>query len=169
MSPIAVDRAACPICRIFATALLCLGSRQSRRRNAWPTARSRLLKPGGESVEPIEGKVVEIKTVSFVGMGDRWQERMPYQRCVRQTSGGVALAHNPDSIDRLPGHARPHPARGSYPWWQINLFAVTACHAGERRGGWAGHLRHGEKQVFCDAVAYGMIGLPIDAISAARH
>lgn len=113
-------------------------------------------------VEPIEGKAVKVKTVSFVGMGDRWAKKDALPALNAADERYVALAHNPDSIDRLRGTPVHTLLAGHTHGGQINLPVVTAWMlATATRGGFKqGLYAIGEKQVFVTS-GLGMIGLPL--------
>lgn len=113
-------------------------------------------------VEPIEGRVVAIKAVRFVGMGDRWARKDFVPDLDDQTTPLVALAHNPESIDRLQGTPISTMLSGHTHGGQINLPILTAhvLKAATKQGFKAGRYEFGDKQVFVTS-GLGMIGLPL--------
>ncbi|HPG60545.1 MAG TPA: metallophosphoesterase [Casimicrobium sp.] len=113
-------------------------------------------------VEPIEGRVVAIKAVRFVGMGDRWARKDFVPDLDDQTTPLVALAHNPESIDRLQGTPISTMLAGHTHGGQINLPILTAhvLKAATKQGFKAGRYEFGDKQVFVTS-GLGMIGLPL--------
>jgi uncharacterized protein len=113
-------------------------------------------------VEPIEGKVVAIKGVRFVGMGDRWAKKDFLPALDDQVTPLVALAHNPDSIIRLTGTPIRTLLAGHTHGGQVNLPVITALvlRNTTEQGFKSGLYSMGGKQVFVTA-GLGMIGLPL--------
>jgi uncharacterized protein len=113
-------------------------------------------------VEPIEGQVVKVKAINFVGIGDRWA-RKDFPAAVTKDDGPfVALAHNPDSIDRLTQTPIRTLLAGHTHGGQINIPFATAyvlkksTQAGFKRGLYP----MGERQVFVTS-GLGVVGLPL--------
>ncbi|HPT57883.1 MAG TPA: metallophosphoesterase [Casimicrobium sp.] len=113
-------------------------------------------------VEPIEGKVVTIKGVRFAGMGDRWARKDFLPDLDDTSTPLVALAHNPESIDRLRGTPIHTMLSGHTHGGQINLPVLTAhvLKAATKQGFKAGLYAFDDKQVFVTS-GLGMIGLPL--------
>lgn len=113
-------------------------------------------------VEPIEGRAVAVKGVHFVGMGDRWAQK-DIVAFVASTHGVfVALAHNPDSIDRLTHTPIRTLLAGHTHGGQINLpFATARVLKSATQGNFKrGLYPQGERQVFVTS-GMGTVGLPL--------
>jgi uncharacterized protein len=113
-------------------------------------------------VEPIEGKVVSVKGVNFVGVGDRWAHKDMVVPLVASQAPFVALAHNPDSIDRLANTPIRTLLAGHTHGGQINLpFATARVLKGATKGNFKrGLYPMGESQVFVTS-GMGVVGLPL--------
>jgi uncharacterized protein len=113
-------------------------------------------------VEPIEGQVITVKGVRFVGIGDRWARKDFVPTLADQSTPLVALTHNPDSVDRL----RDTPIRtllaGHTHGGQINLPIITdwVLQSATRQGFKKGLYQRGAQQVFVTS-GLGMVGLPL--------
>jgi len=113
-------------------------------------------------VEPIEGQVATVRGVRFVGLGDRWAHKDALPAALAGDLPLVALAHNPDSVDRLAGTPIRTLLAGHTHGGQINLPILTEwALATATRGGFKrGLYPRGERQVFVTS-GLGMIGLPL--------
>lgn len=113
-------------------------------------------------VEPIEGRVVDIKGVHFVGIGDRWAHKDMVPILRDSTVPLVALAHNPDSLDRLNETPIRTLLAGHTHGGQINLPFVTEwVLGGIAKGGYKrGLYATADKQVFVTS-GLGTIGVPL--------
>ena len=113
-------------------------------------------------VEPIEGRVVNVKGVNFVGIGDRWAHKDIIAAGLNSQGPFVALAHNPDSIDRLATTPIRTLLAGHTHGGQINLpFATARVLKNATQGGFKrGLYPLGERQVFVTS-GLGMVGLPL--------
>jgi uncharacterized protein len=113
-------------------------------------------------VEPIEGKIVNVKGVNFVGVGDRWARKDWVATLTGDDGPFVALAHNPDSIDRLAGTRIRTLLAGHTHGGQINLpFATARVLRNATKGGFKrGLYPIGERQVFITS-GLGTVGLPL--------
>jgi hypothetical protein len=113
-------------------------------------------------VEPIEGRVVTVRGVRFVGMGDRWARKDVPPHTEGIDTPLVAVAHNPDSVDRLANTSVRAMLAGHTHGGQVNLPIVTewmlktATKGGFKRG----LYQIGDRQVFVTS-GLGMIGLPL--------
>jgi len=113
-------------------------------------------------VEPIEGTVVTVRGVRFVGMGDRWVHKDMPPPVAGNDEPLVALAHNPDSVDRLTDTSIPTMLAAHTHGGQVNLPIVTEwmLKAATRGGFKRGLYQIGDRQVFVTS-GLGMIGLPL--------
>ncbi len=113
-------------------------------------------------VEPIEGRVVSVRGVRFVGVGDRWA-RKDVPPLIQGTDGPlVALAHNPDSVDRLANTPIRVMLAAHTHGGQVNLPIVTAWMLKKAtKGGFKrGLYQIDDRQVFVTS-GLGMVGLPL--------
>lgn len=113
-------------------------------------------------VEPIEGTTATVQGVRFVGMGDRWARKDMPPPVAGNDEALVALAHNPDSIDRLTNTPIRTLLAAHTHGGQVNLPIVTAwvLKAATRGGFKRGLYQLGDRQVFVTS-GLGMIGLPL--------
>ncbi len=116
-------------------------------------------------VEPIEGRVVNVKGINFVGLGDRWAHKDMIASMLAELVGQgpfVALAHNPDSIDRLQLTPIRTLLAGHTHGGQINLPFATArvLKNATQHGFKRGLYPLGEHQVFVTS-GLGVVGLPL--------
>lgn len=113
-------------------------------------------------VEPIEGSVVNVKGINFVGLGDRWAHKDMIASTLIGNGPFVALAHNPDSIDRLALTPIRTLLAGHTHGGQINLPFATArvLKNATQHGFKRGLYPLGERQVFVTS-GLGMVGLPL--------
>jgi uncharacterized protein len=113
-------------------------------------------------VESIEGKVVNVKGINFVGVGDRWAHKDLVAPLAVSQAPFIALAHNPDSIDRLANTPIRTLLAAHTHGGQINLpFATARVLKGATRGNFKrGLYSMGERQVFVTS-GMGVVGLPL--------
>jgi uncharacterized protein len=116
-------------------------------------------------VEPIEGQVVAVKGVRFVGMGDRWAHKDFIPELNDETSPLVALTHNPDSYARLAGTPIRTMLAGHTHGGQINLPWITAkvlksATDGGFKAGMYNRNANGDRQVFV-TTGLGTVGFPM--------
>jgi uncharacterized protein len=113
-------------------------------------------------VEPIEGKVVNVRGINFVGVGDRWAHKDMVVPLVASRAPFVALAHNPDSIDRLANTPVRTLLAGHTHGGQINLpFATARVLKGATKGNFKrGLYPRGERQIFVTS-GMGVVGIPL--------
>ena len=113
-------------------------------------------------VEPIEGTSVAVRGVRFVGMGDRWARKDVPPAVTGSDEPLVALAHNPDSVDRLINTPIRTLLAAHTHGGQVNLPIITAwmLKTATRGGFKRGLYQIGDRQVFVTS-GLGMIGLPL--------
>ena len=115
-------------------------------------------------IEPIEGLSVQVKNLHIVGMGDRSARKDALVPSTVTERGPVtiALAHNPDSVDRLVGTHVKLLLAGHTHGGQINIPYVTEAVLGKHtRGDFKrGLYQRGDQQVYVTA-GLGMTGAPL--------
>ena len=113
-------------------------------------------------VEPIEGRVVTVKGIRFVGVGDRWAHKDYVPQIADERSPLAALAHNPDSLDRLAGTAIGTLLAGHTHGGQVNLPLATrwVLKSATKQNFKRGLYRRGDRQIFVTS-GLGMTGLPL--------
>ena len=116
-------------------------------------------------IEPIEGQSVQVNHLQIVGMGDRWARKDSLVPLVPFAARGpvtIALAHNPDSVDRLVGTHVKLLLAGHTHGGQINIPYLTEIILGKyTRGDFKrGLYQRGEQQVYVTA-GLGVTGAPL--------
>ena len=113
-------------------------------------------------VEPIEGRSVQVKNLQIIGMGDRWASKDSLAPSVDPNRVTIALAHNPDSVDRLVATHIKLLLAGHTHGGQINIPYLTEIILRKYASGdfKRGLYQRGEQQVFVTA-GLGMTGVPL--------
>jgi uncharacterized protein len=113
-------------------------------------------------ITPIEGKTDEIRGIQIIGMGDRWAQKDRIPRMLDTSLPTIALAHNPDSIDKLKNTDVKLLLAGHTHGGQINIpLLVDWALRGATEGNFKqGLYRRGKQQVYVSS-GLGMIGIPM--------
>jgi uncharacterized protein len=113
-------------------------------------------------VTPIEGTVDRVRDIQVIGMGDRWAQKDRIPRFLDTSLPTIALAHNPDSVDKLKNTDVKLLLAGHTHGGQINIpLLVDWALRGATEGNFKqGLYRRSKQQVYVSS-GLGMIGIPL--------
>ncbi|MGL4232200.1 MAG: metallophosphoesterase [Casimicrobium sp.] len=113
-------------------------------------------------IVPIEGAIDRVRDIQIIGMGDRWAQKDSIPRMLDTSLPTIALAHNPDSVDKLKNTDVKLLFAGHTHGGQVNIpVLVDWALRGATEGNFKqGLYRRGRQQVYVSS-GLGMIGIPL--------
>jgi uncharacterized protein len=113
-------------------------------------------------VIPIDGTINRVRDIQVIGMGDRWARKDGIPRVLDTSLPTIALAHNPDSVDKLKNADVKLLLAGHTHGGQVNIpLLVDWALRGATEGNFKQGLYRRDKQQVYVTAGLGMIGIPL--------